>query len=132
MSEILPYYTASKWGTPLDIFRNFTMELDGGIGKLGPDEDDLDYQTYDTNLTPSQADGLQAEYLLVLTIYANVVNPMDIECNSEDVRAIPDGPAVQLTSGEMETERETTIRHCNQRFPLSLTAPTLPYYVASI
>jgi hypothetical protein len=108
------------------------MELDGGIGKLGPGEDDLDYQTYDTNLTPSQADGLQAEYLLVLTIYANVVNPMDIECNSEDVRAIPDGPAVQLASGYSAESLSRALSPSHQRFPLSLTAPTLPYYVASI
>jgi hypothetical protein len=101
-AQVLPYYIASKWGTSSDTFKRFTMELDGGVGKIGPDRDDLDYQTYDTNLNSTQAEGLLVKYPFLIHAYANIFRPGDLERakQEEEFHAIPKTYMQDYTASE--------------------------------
>jgi hypothetical protein len=82
----VPYYFASKWGTPVEKFKNFIQELDGGAGRAEID----DYgQICRTNLTSSAADGLKAKYPFLPLAFADVCLPSDLDFKKEEYHAIP-------------------------------------------
>jgi hypothetical protein len=88
----LPYYIATEWGTPLETFKNFIRDLDGGIGKVESEETDkkMDYQTYRTQLNSSQAEGLKEKNPFLMLAYADVTNPKDFDyAGEEEWRALP-------------------------------------------
>ena len=74
--EVLPYYIATQYATPLPSFDKFIQELDGGVGRAERTE----YrQTYQTRLTLAQADAIEGHYSFVLMVYADVACPEDFE-----------------------------------------------------
>jgi subtilisin family serine protease len=112
-AQVLPYYIATKWDTPVELFENFVKELDDGIGKA----ELLDYrQTYETNLTSARADEIKAKYPFLLIVYADVVNPKDLESDAEEFHAIHRARGQQLASTALETDRKLIE---NPTFPLA-------------
>jgi hypothetical protein len=88
-AQVLPYYIATKWDTPVEVFNQFIKDLDGGAGKAQIGEDGIMHQIYETNLTSSQADGLEAKYPFILIAYADVCYPKDLDSSEEEFHAIP-------------------------------------------
>jgi len=84
--QTLPYYFASRWGTPAEKFKSFIQELDGGIGELEITKYD---QAYRTNLTSANADDIQAKYPFLLLASEDTSDPDDIDFEREQYHAIP-------------------------------------------
>jgi len=95
----LPYYFCSEWKTPLEDFKSFIKELDNGAGKAELDDDQ---QTYQTDLKPSQAEGLQDKYPFLVLAYPNVTpdNFWDTIDDKEEFHAIPRSVSKPSTSSE--------------------------------
>jgi hypothetical protein len=114
----LPYYIITKWGTPVDVFNKFVSELDGGVGKA---DSQKNKQTYKTNLTSSQADGLEAKYPFLLLAYADVSYPEDIELSGEEFHAIPRTRGEPLAPTVLNADRKHT-----EKQTVPLEQPVLP------
>jgi hypothetical protein len=91
----VPYYFATKAKTPLSTFEKFVAEVDEGAGKA---ETYKLRQTYKTNLTLAQAEGLKVKYPFLLMAYADVHNPEnDDPIDKEMFHAIPKITDLPLT-----------------------------------
>lgn len=105
--QTLPYYIATEWGTPLETFKNFIRDLDGGVGKVESEETDkkMDYQTYRTQLNSSQAEGLKEKNPFLMLAYADVTDPKDFDyAGEEEWRALPSHPPHHMGSTEIPEE----------------------------
>jgi hypothetical protein len=124
----LPWFIATKRGTSLETFTNFIQKLDGGNGTKKVHDTNVvaDFQTYQTNLTSSQADGLLTKYPFLLLAYADVFDLKSLE-QEDEFHAIPQR-RVQLheslaTTKSMEDEHDTKDTVLVSRYaPLSLRA----------
>jgi hypothetical protein len=102
----LPYYIATKWGTPVETFKKFIEELDGGAGKAKYDDlEKMDYQTYKTKLNISQAEGLKSRYPFLLLAYADISHPSEFESDNEEFHAIPRYGGSHSTTTEASLHR---------------------------
>ncbi|KAH8716869.1 peptidase S8/S53 domain-containing protein [Phaeosphaeriaceae sp. PMI808] len=85
--EAVQYFIITKPGTSLQTFKNFTKELDGGIGQAETyDMKFIDHQTYLTSLNRSVGDGLQRKYPFLEIAAAWEADPMDYESTNEFFR----------------------------------------------
>jgi hypothetical protein len=101
----LPYYIATKWGTPVELFTKFIEELDGGVGKANFDNLKMDCQTYRTNLNHSQADGLINKYPFLLVAYADISHSAEFDSDQEEFHAIPRDGGKHFASSETNPGR---------------------------
>ncbi|KAH7411597.1 peptidase S8/S53 domain-containing protein [Phaeosphaeria sp. MPI-PUGE-AT-0046c] len=115
----LTYYIATKWGNPVETFKKFIQELDGGAGNADVQEH---RQTYKTSLNASHALDLQAKYPFLLYVYTDegYVGDLDSNNNNEFFHAIP-----KQNRGEASMSH-TNVLHAKRKAPLSVSSRLLP------
>jgi hypothetical protein len=80
----LTYYIRTRSGTSNETFTNFIHDLDGAIGDASIyDPKLIPYQKYITKLMPSQAEDLKSKHDFLLTVYAWVFDPKDLDAEEE-------------------------------------------------
>lgn len=102
----LPYFFASRWGTPAEKFKDFVQELDGGIGKLEITNYD---QAYQTILNSTEVEGLKAKYPFLLLAYADIADPNDIDSEKEQYHAIPKSRNILDSPGGLSVVPESLV-----------------------
>lgn len=81
-----PYFIRSQDGTPLDEFRLWIQTLDGGVGSLIP-EDNVNHQTYLTNLTVLQADYVRKKDF-ILFVSSTELSWKEINLDDSSLKAL--------------------------------------------
>jgi hypothetical protein len=101
----IPYLLVTKSGTSLETFDKFIKDLDGGAGKAEThDMRIIDYQSYNTVLNRSQADGLRTKYPFLLLVHADVFDPKSLDQDAEEFHAIPRSDLEHIADIEAELD----------------------------